>query len=541
MADLKRLFRRAMTFVALLGLVVAQPVAAQQGGEPPREARFAFVIGNDGYDGAPLATAANDAALVADTLKTAGFDVTGARNLDQETLRASYREFLEKVAAAGDGAVAAIYLSGYGVQSEGENYLIPPGARVAREADLALNAVRISDMTRGLGGLPARARIIMLDLAHAGPFVREGQPLAPGLALVEPEEGTLIAFNAAPGSVAPVAKPPYGPYAQALAEMMREAGLPVNDVFARVRTRVAELTRGAQAPWHVSRAPDDLILLERGPDAPPPAVTSADLQARRAAPLNQMGPAEAYAAAVARDTIAGYEAFLAVHPQSPYARNVRNMLAARREAVTWRRTTSVNTPNAYWSYLQRYPKGPHAADARRRLSRLQAALEPPPSFDVVDYDVAPPSEEEIVYFNDSSPGFVAFEAPIDEYVPPPPRWWRPPPPPVFEEDEYYFLPAPVEVVETPVWVSRPRYIAAPPPPEWREPPREGVRVNPYVAIPAALAAGIVAGKIISDRRDRNRRPDAGPGRPPRQPFLPPVSATANDLRGVDRRGPQGGP
>ena len=37
------------------------------------------------------------------------------------------------------------------------------------------------------------------------------------------------------------------------------------------------------------------------------------------------------------------------------------------------------------------------ADARRRLAILTAALEPPPTFDVIDYDVPPPPPEELIY------------------------------------------------------------------------------------------------------------------------------------------------
>ena len=190
--------------LALLAALSAGPLPAQA---QTAEARFAFVIGNDGYERAPLATAANDAGLVAETLRSSGFDVTGARNLDQETLRASYREFLDKIAAAGPNAVAAVYISGYGLQVEGENYLVPVGARVQRDSDVNLNAVRISDFVRALGGLPAKARIVMLDLAHEGPFGKDGLPLAPGLELVEAPNGTLVGFNAAPGSWAPKHKP----------------------------------------------------------------------------------------------------------------------------------------------------------------------------------------------------------------------------------------------------------------------------------------------------------------------------------------------
>src|ERR1700747_1103788 len=86
--------------------------------------RFALVIGNDDYRAAKLATSANDAGLVADALQSAGFTVTGARNLDQATLRESFREFLGQVSAAGPDAVALVYLAGIGLQFNGENYFV---------------------------------------------------------------------------------------------------------------------------------------------------------------------------------------------------------------------------------------------------------------------------------------------------------------------------------------------------------------------------------------------------------------------------------
>ncbi len=75
-------------------------------------------------------------------------------------------------------------------------------------------------------------------------------------------------------------------------------------------------------------------------------------------------------AALERDTLRGYEEFIAAFPDSPLAGRVRALIAVRREAITWRRTLSINTQEAYWSYLQRYPQGAHVADAERRLARL---------------------------------------------------------------------------------------------------------------------------------------------------------------------------
>src|SRR5215510_8353742 len=51
------------------------------------EKRIALVVGNAAYQAEALPTAANDAGLIAQTLQAAGFDVVGARDLDQDALR----------------------------------------------------------------------------------------------------------------------------------------------------------------------------------------------------------------------------------------------------------------------------------------------------------------------------------------------------------------------------------------------------------------------------------------------------------------------
>ena len=120
-----RCLQRVMTVRWVKSLWLAALLLGLALGQRPghaAEMRFALVIGNDEYKSSKLATPANDAGLIANALTAAGFTVTGARNLDQATLRESIREFLVQVAGAGPDAVAVIYLAGFGVQFAGENY-----------------------------------------------------------------------------------------------------------------------------------------------------------------------------------------------------------------------------------------------------------------------------------------------------------------------------------------------------------------------------------------------------------------------------------
>lgn len=407
--------------------------------------RLALVIGEAQYRDEPLATAANDGGLMADLLRQAGYDVTGAANLSQDQIRSSFREFLEKVAAAGPQAEVFVYLSGKGVQFAGENYLAPIEATIGNSANVPAEAVRLADFIGPLEGMPARARVVVLDLARPNNFGRTGQPLASGLAIVDAPENSLVAFNAAPGTIALDEKGPYGSYAQSLAEMLRQPGLPLNDAFAQVRLRVNEATRGGQTPWNVSKLTTAMALFAPAPGAPAIAPL-----ARSRKPMREVSPQEAYGYAVEADTFAAYNDFLQAYPSDPLARRVRAMLAARREAITWRRTYVANTPEAYWTYLQRYSRGPHAADAQRRLAYLSAPVAPPRSFRVYeDYDVPPPPPDEITIID--RPRFYVNEVVdvpppryADDFLPPVPREYRdlPPPPP---PPRAGFLPIPVPI------------------------------------------------------------------------------------------------
>jgi uncharacterized caspase-like protein len=448
------------TALALAGLAAANPAAAQTAPEK----RLAFVVGNAAYKAGALPTPANDAGLIAQTLQAAGFDVVGARDLDENGLHDAMRDFLAKVSAAGPNAVVFAYFAGYGLQYQGDNYFAPIDAQIANATDVPMQTLRLSDFTKALAAINNRGSIVVLEGARSNPFVANGQPLAGGLALIEPDANQLIAFNATPGTVAPPESGAYGAYAHALAETIRTGGLSLADVFDRTRLRVGELTKGAEVSWDADRFKGPLNFFNRAPDAPAANVPTYDAANIRNKPIRDFDERDAYFAALYRDTLAGYEDFLAAYPNDAMARRVRAIVAARREAITWRETWIADTPRAYWSYLHRYPNGPHMWDARRRLAHLEAALEPPPAFTVIEYDVPPPPPTEIVfvdrhvlYFDDADFGYAP--PPPVVFLAPPQREFialAPPPPPL----GLYVLPMPA-YVPVPAWVQPPAYVEPP--------------------------------------------------------------------------------
>src|SRR4051794_7751446 len=391
------MFRRLLVSLAAVAascFLFAASASAQQ--------RIALIIGNGAYPKGPIAHSLADGGLVAEALTSVGFEIVEGADVNSGDFRRLFGEFLAKVNAAGPDTIAFIYYSGYAVQFEGDNYLIPIDAQLNRDSEIPIQGIRLFDLLRPLADTPATTKIVVLDAARSLPFQIEGGQLAPGLGAIEAAPNLLVAYSSAPGTVAPDGAGPYGAYATAIAEMVREPGLDIDTMFARIRLRTNETTAGAQTPWEVSQLQQVAVLVPGQPSAPPavaqgflaPPQTQigAPVVRRRPPPrpIQDIGPEEAYAYAVEADDLPTYVEYVRVYPNSPYTPRVWAMIRARREALVWREALLVNSPDAYWTYLERYPNGLYVFDARRRLRRLAVGDRPPPGWRMMEFAHVPP-------------------------------------------------------------------------------------------------------------------------------------------------------
>ena len=412
---IRRIFLLALAAMAF-ACAGALPMQAQQRTEP----RIAFVVGNGAYGPGAIPNALNDAGLVAEALRSIGFEIVEGGDLSQPDLIQSYREFLGKVDAAGPETLAFVYFSGYGLSLEGENFLLGVDARLARESDIPIQGVRLSDLMGPLADAPARAKVIMIDAARPLPFRPQGRGLARGLVSIEPPQGMLIAYSSAPGTVAPDRPGDYGAYATAIAEMLRAPGTDLDNAFTHIRSRTHLTTEGQQTPWHLSAITEPIELVP--PQAAASAAVAAPPPPRQARPMREIGPDEAYALAIEMDTLDGYVGFVEAYPGHAYSERVWAMIRARREAMSWMRAQQINTPQSYWTYLRRYPNGMYAYDAERRLRRLGAPFAAPQGFAMVEFDDVPmalidePREYREVYRVGPRPPRILYAAAIPAFI-----------------------------------------------------------------------------------------------------------------------------
>ena len=230
------------SFLLVVSIAVATPLVAQQAAETAVPKRVALVIGNSNYESEPLENPANDAELVARSLRSIGFTVTMRLNRTKFEMESD----IDAVTAdLRSGDAVFIYFAGHGLQLKNTNYLVPIDAVVTREFHVAQRCVEAEYLIAAMEDSGASLRVVVLDACRNNPFRSFTRSSKKGLAAVEAPEGTIIAYSTSPGSVALDGSGKNSPFAKHMAETIDGEypyGLEIANMFAKVARAVRKET-----------------------------------------------------------------------------------------------------------------------------------------------------------------------------------------------------------------------------------------------------------------------------------------------------------
>lgn len=236
------IIRKVIFLFAMLAAGLTLPAEAA-------ERRVALVIGNGAYTNSPaLANPANDAELLIASLRRIGFDVVGATDASRRVLLDAVGEFGRK---AQNADIALFFYAGHGLEVGGRNWILPVDASVEASSDLPVAAIKVDDVLEVMELSGARVRLVFLDACRNNPLPRSlSRAVGRGLARIDVSAaGTMIAFAAAPGTVALDGAGANSPFSESLARHIVEPGVEVRQMMARVREDVVNATGEKQVPW----------------------------------------------------------------------------------------------------------------------------------------------------------------------------------------------------------------------------------------------------------------------------------------------------
>ncbi|MFC5556960.1 caspase family protein [Methylobacterium iners] len=265
-----------MHLAFLAATIAAMPAAA--------ETRVALVIGNGRYAAvAPLPNPPRDATRVAEALRGSGFQaVTVVSDASRSELIAALNTFSE---AAERADWALVYFAGHGIEIDGTNYVVPVDARLKSDRSIADEAVPLDRVLQAIEAA-RKLRLVILDACRDNPFVASmrrtsaTRSIGRGLARMEPEGGTLVAFAAKHGQTALDGEGEHSPFVQALSRRLPTPGLEINKLFRLVRDDVMAATGKKQEPFVYGSLPGEDFFFVRDDSGRPPVQAAPALTAK---------------------------------------------------------------------------------------------------------------------------------------------------------------------------------------------------------------------------------------------------------------------
>jgi hypothetical protein len=371
-------------------LTAVRPCAAQGLADPPvagpagsigdravREQRLALVIGNNAYRDAPLSNPVNDARAMAAALRRAGFDVILRTDVDHRGILAAMREFGDRLRQ--HAGVGLFYFAGHGMQIKGRNYLIPVGAVIEREDEVAYAAVDAQSVLDKMEAAGNSTNVMILDACRNNPFARSFRSSTQGLAQMDAPVGTLVAFATSPGSVASDGAGGNGLYTAHLLKAIDRPGLKLEDAFKQTRAAVRRESQGKQVPWESTSLEGDFYF-----HTSPVAATLAPVPVVSPVPVAEPAPAPPPVAGLTTPSTVSLAtpvvAPLSVPVPAPVPPAVPLVVVDVKpgasevrpdaEEALWLAVRSAGDEASLKSYLDRYPMGHHADEVATLLLSL---------------------------------------------------------------------------------------------------------------------------------------------------------------------------
>jgi uncharacterized caspase-like protein len=235
--------------------------------------RLALVIGNSNYPDAdsPLPQMTRDAEGLANALRKDSFLVDAVDNATRSDMTRAIDHLAARVHS---NSIVLVYFGGYGVRSDGQNYLIPVDAKIWNEEDVRREGVSIDRLLSKLKTSGARVRLVVIEASRRNPYERRFRTYSHGLAPIQTSENTLILSSAAPGQVLEDSDEPHSQLMTAFLMQMNSSN-GIEEVFKNTRNAVAAATQGQQIPAVSSALTENVNLWP----------------ARSGAPVSSVGPA----------------------------------------------------------------------------------------------------------------------------------------------------------------------------------------------------------------------------------------------------------
>ena len=323
--------------------------------------RHALVIGNDSYARiGRLDNARADARAMAAALEQAGFSVILKLDAGRSEMLETVRQF--KLRLSG-GSEAVFFFAGHGVQLASTNYLLPTDISAGDEDQVKDDSLPLQRVLDDMTEQKVRFSLAIVDACRDNPFPRTGGRsigATRGLAPTTAATGQMVIYSAGAGQRALDRldgndRNPNGLFTRLfLQEMLQPVS--VDRVLRGVRDKVVSMAKSVgheQVPALYDQTIGEFYFRNPGAGAQASTISPSRPEPVRPATNAVVTPPR-------------------VPPESAASAGDR-----REERALWETVRDSSSASEVQVYLDQYPKGIFAGEARRRIAQLNAAKPAP--------------------------------------------------------------------------------------------------------------------------------------------------------------------
>lgn len=225
--------------------------------------RIALLVGNSTYGSNldDLANPQNDVEFIGKKLDEAGFDIEIVHDADLAAMQAAVDRLAARLEATGPGTTVLFYYAGHGMNTQGENFLLPVKQDFAFQEDLPEFALGMSRVVQAIGLQQTDRFIFMYDACNTDPLPGIGMEMEFRRDWWDIEAEHMFVWSARRGQEALDGTGNYSPFAQTLGYVLSMPGLSIHNMQAYVRAKVAELSSGQQQGITYSTLNDEFFFL----------------------------------------------------------------------------------------------------------------------------------------------------------------------------------------------------------------------------------------------------------------------------------------
>ncbi|WP_425407629.1 caspase family protein [Hwanghaeella sp.] len=225
-------------------------------GHSPAQAqsRLALLLGNGSYEGFSVPFAEENSAAVKSALSAAGYTVIDIGIVNRDGIKWAVDVFAKRLAKNGQDAVGIVYFAGLAIQSQGENFLIPPRSAISGETDVRQEGFPVSTILESLSKSGSAANALVLDACFGNPFYQTSGD--EGFAPIAPPAGTTVALCAKPGEILYDAEFELNGFTTAFTRAISTNGASFSELLPLSRWFAAKYSDAVHLPWISSPTTD---------------------------------------------------------------------------------------------------------------------------------------------------------------------------------------------------------------------------------------------------------------------------------------------